>query len=154
MIPTPCTAAPELWFSTKPQDQAEAVTACGFCPLRKPCTEYATAQNIPWGTWGGLTEKDRRRQARRARSASEPECRTHRAIQKHRRRKETCIACQAWWATVLEADRRHRLADEHAKGGSLTGYQIHRRLGERPCARCRTVNRLASQQRRDRATAT
>jgi hypothetical protein len=36
----------------------------------------------------------------------------------------------------IEAQRRERLAAEHAAGGTQVGYFLHRRLGERPCAAC------------------
>lgn len=51
-----------------------AVDVCGACPVRRDCLEYALAERISVGIWGGLTERqrgaiamDRRRQLRAAR---------------------------------------------------------------------------------------
>lgn len=35
-------------------------TVCGECPVRAACLEYALANEISDGTWGGLTEWERR----------------------------------------------------------------------------------------------
>jgi WhiB family transcriptional regulator, redox-sensing transcriptional regulator len=40
---------------------------CEGCPVREVCLEYALANNIEHGVWGGLGENERRRLRRRRR---------------------------------------------------------------------------------------
>ena len=49
----PCEADPDLWFSEKAEDIAQAKEACGFCPVR---TEWAgLGEEEESGVWGGMT---------------------------------------------------------------------------------------------------
>ena len=45
------------WFDT-PHDAALAV--CERCPVRVPCGEFAQAEGITSGVWGGMSPKGRR----------------------------------------------------------------------------------------------
>ena len=53
----------------EPHD-AEALEAalahCRRCPVVEPCWEYALATREPWGVWGGMTARERRRARGRA----------------------------------------------------------------------------------------
>jgi hypothetical protein len=40
---------------------------CADCPVREPCLEYALYNRIDHGVWGGASERERRRIARRRR---------------------------------------------------------------------------------------
>jgi WhiB family redox-sensing transcriptional regulator len=40
---------------------------CADCPVRSPCLEYALANRIDHGVWGGTSERERRRILRRRR---------------------------------------------------------------------------------------
>ena len=40
---------------------------CATCPMRAPCLEYALRNKIDHGVWGGASERERRRIARRRR---------------------------------------------------------------------------------------
>lgn len=51
---------PTAFFSTAPAAVRAAGAVCGTCPVREPCQEYAAADPTVVGTWGGLTERDRR----------------------------------------------------------------------------------------------
>jgi WhiB family transcriptional regulator, redox-sensing transcriptional regulator len=39
---------------------ADALGVCAGCEVRPSCADYALAENIAEGVWGGLTEKDRK----------------------------------------------------------------------------------------------
>lgn len=41
---------------------------CATCPVKDPCLEYALANHIDHGVWGGASERERRRLARRRRT--------------------------------------------------------------------------------------
>jgi WhiB family redox-sensing transcriptional regulator len=47
---------------------------CGTCPVQEPCLEYALAERIDHGVWGGASERERRRilKRRRAEAATTP----------------------------------------------------------------------------------
>lgn len=38
-----------------------ALNLCSLCPVREPCLEYALANRIDHGIWGGKSERERRR---------------------------------------------------------------------------------------------
>ena len=42
---------------------------CIGCPVQEPCLEYALANHIDHGVWGGTSERERRRIAKRRRLA-------------------------------------------------------------------------------------
>lgn len=152
--PRPCENDPELWFSKTIEDKQKAIKACAGCPLLVPCRAYALAQQPSHGIWGGLTETGRRKVL-----AGPPGCGTLRAYQSHRAKHEQCTVCEDWRAMTITAERRSRLADEHAKGGTRTGARIHLRLGEPACRACASaayrerVAELASRPPRQRRRA-
>ena len=43
---------------------------CATCPVQGPCLEYALAERIDHGVWGGCSERERRRIAKRRRVAA------------------------------------------------------------------------------------
>jgi WhiB family redox-sensing transcriptional regulator len=62
-----CEGDPERWFSRRPEDVAEAVAVCRMCPVLGECRAYAVAADERSGTWGGLSEVERRAIAGRRR---------------------------------------------------------------------------------------
>jgi WhiB family redox-sensing transcriptional regulator len=48
---------PELFFDLRTEKQA--VDVCIGCPLMQKCGEYALKNQVEYGVWGGLTEKQR-----------------------------------------------------------------------------------------------
>lgn len=40
---------------------ARAIALCRQCPVRDACLDYARANRIDDGVWGGMSERDRRR---------------------------------------------------------------------------------------------
>lgn len=157
---TPTTA--HLFDSNHPDDQAAAAAICHPCPLRTACATHALTTREPAGTWGGLTALERRRILNPGdRTWLDDEgrvrlpCGTVNALGAHHRYGETCTVCTAAQAARTETQRRRRLAEEHALGGTLTGAAIHRRLGEDVCLGCRAaVARHSAVQRAVRRAST
>ena len=50
--------------------EAEAKRLCASCPALAPCRDYALSAPEPYGTWGGMSETERRRYARQQRRAA------------------------------------------------------------------------------------
>jgi WhiB family redox-sensing transcriptional regulator len=49
----------------KERREAAAKQICGSCKVVEVCAAYAVASREPYGTWGGLSETDRRELVRR-----------------------------------------------------------------------------------------
>ncbi|TQC41413.1 WhiB family transcriptional regulator [Rhodococcus sp. WS4] len=45
--------------------ESRARRICAACPVLSRCRDHALASGEPYGIWGGMTETDRRRHARR-----------------------------------------------------------------------------------------
>ena len=58
----------ELFVRGAAQNRAKQV--CGRCPVRTECLAEALDNNIEWGVWGGMTERERRALLRRRPNAS------------------------------------------------------------------------------------
>jgi WhiB family transcriptional regulator, redox-sensing transcriptional regulator len=54
-------ADPDVFFPDKGEHSEEAQAICGACPVRVDCLEYAIAEDIHDGVWGGVTERKRQR---------------------------------------------------------------------------------------------
>lgn len=53
----------ELFFPQRGDQGHSAKRAkaiCAECPVKLECLEYAVAQSIPHGVWGGMTDRERR----------------------------------------------------------------------------------------------
>jgi WhiB family transcriptional regulator, redox-sensing transcriptional regulator len=69
------TADPDLFFPISAKGRAEkqvakAKTICAGCQVRRECLEFAVAQELTYGIWGGTTPEDRQRERRRKRRAA------------------------------------------------------------------------------------
>lgn len=64
------TRPPALFFPSDGVGVEIAQRVCADCPVKTPCLEYALANGIDHGVWGGASERERRRIARRRRRAS------------------------------------------------------------------------------------
>ena len=53
------TSAPDELF-VRGAEQHKAKAVCGACPVRTECLAEALDNEIEWGVWGGLTERERR----------------------------------------------------------------------------------------------
>jgi len=61
---------PDLFFPSDGVGVEVARRICADCPVKSPCLEYAMANHIDHGVWGGTSERERRRIARRRRLAA------------------------------------------------------------------------------------
>jgi WhiB family redox-sensing transcriptional regulator len=52
---------PDLFFPERGQPAEPARRICGSCPVAAKCLEYALRNEIWYGVWGGLAERQRRR---------------------------------------------------------------------------------------------
>lgn len=67
-------ADPELFFPISYsgpalRQVAQAKAICARCPIQRECLRYALGAGSIQGVWGGMTEEERRRLARRERRA-------------------------------------------------------------------------------------
>lgn len=60
---------PETFFPSDGVGVEVARKICADCPVKEPCLEYALYNRIEHGVWGGASERERRRIARRRRGA-------------------------------------------------------------------------------------
>lgn len=63
--------APEVFFPSDGVGVTTAQQICAGCPVREPCLEYALANRIDHGVWGGTSERERRRIQKRRRDPLE-----------------------------------------------------------------------------------
>ena len=55
-------SSPDDWFANPGTPQARRAQAiCLACPLYWRCQEYAITEGIPYGIFGGMTDRQRRR---------------------------------------------------------------------------------------------
>ena len=60
---------PSIFFPSDGLGVQEAQRICADCPVSEDCLEYALANRIDHGVWGGRSERERRRLQRRRRHA-------------------------------------------------------------------------------------
>jgi WhiB family transcriptional regulator, redox-sensing transcriptional regulator len=56
---------PEQFFVRGAAQARPALRVCATCPVQEPCLTYALDNDIDFGVWGGLTERQRRSYLRR-----------------------------------------------------------------------------------------
>jgi WhiB family redox-sensing transcriptional regulator len=61
---------PAIFFPSDGVGVEIARRICATCPVQEPCLEYALAQRIDHGVWGGASERERRRILKRRRLAA------------------------------------------------------------------------------------
>lgn len=59
-------ADPDLFFPGEDSRPDEGLKICSGCPVRAECLDWALETRIPYGIWGGMTERARRRLLRRS----------------------------------------------------------------------------------------
>jgi WhiB family redox-sensing transcriptional regulator len=58
---------PSVFFPSDGVGVEAARRICAECPVKSPCLEYALVNRVDHGVWGGTSERERRRIARRRR---------------------------------------------------------------------------------------
>ena len=58
---------PNMFFPSDGVGVDRARKICATCPVSSPCLEYALENHIDHGVWGGCSERERRRIAKRRR---------------------------------------------------------------------------------------
>ena len=58
---------PAVFFPSDGVGVDVARRVCATCSVKEPCLEYALAERIDHGVWGGASERERRRILRRRR---------------------------------------------------------------------------------------
>lgn len=61
---------PSTFFPSDGVGVEVARKICASCPVRELCLEYALAERIDHGVWGGCSERERRRIQKRRRVGS------------------------------------------------------------------------------------
>lgn len=61
---------PETFFPSDGVGVEIARRICADCPVKESCLEYALHNRIEHGVWGGASERERRRIARRRRGVA------------------------------------------------------------------------------------
>ncbi len=61
---------PSLFFPSDGVGVEVAKKICAECPAKEPCLEYALANRIDHGVWGGTSERQRRRILKARRTAA------------------------------------------------------------------------------------
>jgi WhiB family redox-sensing transcriptional regulator len=59
-------AEPDMWFTETAghalsATQKQAIEACGWCPVRAECLQFALDTDEQFGVWGGMTPSQRRK---------------------------------------------------------------------------------------------
>lgn len=60
----------DMFFPERGEATEEAKRICFYCPVKLECLTYALDKNIKVGTWGGRSERERRRMRHDRRAAA------------------------------------------------------------------------------------
>jgi hypothetical protein len=113
---------PEVFFPQDPGESAAAKRVCRACPVRAECLAYALANGERYGVWGGLSQRELRRQPRPA-TAPDRHCRKrlHVLAGANTASDGRCLACKR------DSEAARRAAGRAARTGS-SSPQPGRRL--------------------------
>jgi len=98
-----CTDAdPDEFFVEGNHAQKEVRTLCFDCPVRLECLADALDNEVDWGVWGGMTERERRAVLRRAPEVESwfPILREIQEQQDERRRSARAKLAELWRAKL------------------------------------------------------
>ena len=110
---------PNLFFSERGESTAPAKAVCRACDVQAECLAYAVNNGETKGTWGGLSEMERRRVRRTSgltvARKSVAKCGTLSGLDRHKRAGEPpCRACRE----ASAAYQRERYASRRAGGAA------------------------------------
>lgn len=78
-----------------PDPIAEAI--CGTCPVRRKCLITAITTPEPYGTWGGMTVKQRKKITRARKRSKCPICSATLLASMSETNTQTCLYCGVTW---------------------------------------------------------
>jgi hypothetical protein len=78
---------------------ATATQFCATCPVRRACLIEAIANDEPYGTWGGLTRKQRKNLVRARKRVKCPICSGTRLVVTDDHA-QLCMSCGIAWRTI------------------------------------------------------
>jgi WhiB family redox-sensing transcriptional regulator len=90
---------------------ATAAQICGTCPVRRACLIEAIARNEPYGTWGGLTLKQRKKLTRARKRIKCPIC-SGTLLALADDHTQMCLACGIAWRTIAATRNAPRTTQE------------------------------------------
>lgn len=85
---------PDIFFEQDYEDQAVAI--CAMCPVKAECLTWAIETKQEYGTWGGLTERERRKARTKRTRVKCPGCGSP-EVQPLPNSHELCLACGLTW---------------------------------------------------------
>lgn len=106
---------PDLFFEKAGEDHAKAL--CESCPVKRECLDYALAERIVEGVWGGFSETERRARGGRRKPIEHG---TYAGYRMHLRRGE--LAC----ADCLEANAAYQWAKKERPQYKKCAHDIGR----------------------------
>lgn len=82
------------------EPNATAAQICGTCPVRRTCLIEAIVNNETYGTWGGLTWRQRKALVRARRRVRCPIC-SGKLLALTDDHAQACLSCGVTWRTIV-----------------------------------------------------
>lgn len=95
-----------------PEPAATAAQLCATCPVRRACLIEAIANAEPYGTWGGLTLKQRKKLIRARKRVRCPIC-SGSLLALTGDNAQACLSCGITWRTVSPSRRTRSTTPEY-----------------------------------------
>lgn len=89
------------------EPNATAAHICGMCPVRRACLIEAIVKVETYGTWGGLTLKQRKKLIRAQKRVRCPVCKGN-LLAVADDRTQACLSCGIAWRTIAATRRNGR----------------------------------------------
>lgn len=109
----------DIFFPEKGGSTHEAKQVCGSCPVRDECLEYALAENVSHGVWGGLSAPQRE-ELRRQRFEGDP----------RRQRKQYAVKRDAQIAKLATIGASSRVIANQVGVSTRTVFRARKRLDQ------------------------
>lgn len=92
---------------TDTEPNATAMQFCSTCPVRRACLIEAITHGEPHGTWGGLTQKQRRNLVRARRRVRCPVC-GGKLLGTPDQYTQACLSCGITWRMIRRPETPER----------------------------------------------